>query len=226
MVLVINNKGKFIIISAGKVSYMLCKRINGTYDMIKNGEEYDPATYKLKRPPYDTYDISIEYNIYLHIRNPFTRIVSIFYAVSNYPPLSHYNSLYTNFSQFIDILYHEHTSGKHYMLLHPVIGRQVDQYGHIFMRKYNIKPTMVFETSELNNFISHINEEYNLNIPVGKVHSFNYKNDIKDAIYMPIKDIYEYRPPFTSFINDETRDKIREIYADDFILCHEYGYDF
>jgi len=107
---IINNHGKFILLNSAKTGWMLSKNINNQY--IDNNNDID------KYHTYD-YDLNIDYNIYIFIRNPYHRIVSSFFAVTCLEDDSETSNIYktftknyNNFTEFIDFIYKIHKEAK------------------------------------------------------------------------------------------------------------------
>ena len=79
MVKIINNKAKLILITSYKLGYLLCKLIQFKYSNKYNNSNYKWNKYIIE---VDAFNYLIKYKKYLIIRNPYTRIISSFFAIS------------------------------------------------------------------------------------------------------------------------------------------------
>ena len=223
-------QGKFIIAYSAKTGNMLVKEIFGLYDEKYKNLEFHQPSYVLNYhyPPYNDYNNELHHFKYFLIRNPYTRIVSSFYAMSNYEYYSKFYSLYNTFEEFVNLLYKEYKSGKNdFFFKEDVIFQQTVGAGYKYFEYFNIKPDKVYETEDLNLFIKDINEKYDLNIPIKKYHGFKYGIFEKNAHQLELKKLYEIKPNILSFFcNDDINKKIKEIYKSDFEMCKKYGYNY
>lgn len=237
MTLIVNNIDKFIILTAGKLSYLLCKNILISYfkKQNKNINVDDIFIYN------DKVNYELKYDIYIHIRNPFERIVSSFYAISNNNNYHEFIKLYNSFETFIEVLYDEFKNNKPFILGNAHIKQFTKQSGYNLVyndimndKTKTINDTSkykVYECKELNNFINDFNIKYDINFPLGKFHSFNYNNDndnnIKNVHEMNLNEIYEMRPQYKYFFEDKNIiNKVYEIFKDDFDFSKKLGYNF
>lgn len=252
---IINNEGKFIIYNSAKTSFILVRNINSMYN--EKYRNYEPVTNIITHQKLnDVLNSKIIYDIYVVIRNPYSRIVSSFYAISNSPIYLSFNKLYNNFESFINLIYDIYKDSinnqisfsetdKIKLSIKKFINKNDDEIGtldreilwHVFHQyfqineclNYDIKKLNIYETSKLNSFIIDFNKKYNLNYPIGKTHAFDYSSDsiINDVSKLSLDDIYKLKPPVHCFLkNNEINEKIKEIFSLDFELGNKLGYNF
>lgn len=220
--MIVNNHGKFIFHCSAKTSYLLLKNINGKYNEKYLGIKHDHHN-KIKNDPYIA---NIDYTHFLFLRNPFTRVVSSYYSISHAPNFKYCNQKYDSFEDFINILHEEVITNKPFILKDNHIKQQTKQLRLGILEK--CPPAHVFETTQLNDFIKLFNKMYDINFPIGKYHSFKYKNEpIKNAHLLSKKDMYVRRPKSQYLLTSpQLNAKIREIFAGDFALGKKHGYNF
>ena len=148
----------FTISFSAKCGNMIVKDLMILFD--KKYHSIVSKNFKYHIEPFNNYNFNKKHINYLLIRNPYTRIVSSFYAMTNYDLLKRYNSLYNTFEEFINIIYKEFKTNKYFILGHNVVNLQSNMPGIKFLNLNNIKP-IVFETEELNLFIEDFNKNLN-----------------------------------------------------------------
>jgi len=87
----------------------------------------------------------------------------------------------------------------------------------------------VYLTSQLNDLIIHFNNEYDLDVPVKRVHGVkNLQNStIENADTMSFDDLIKYKPHYSCFYQKPgLREIVDRVFADDFKLCERFGYTF
>jgi hypothetical protein len=236
MTLIVNNTDNFIILTAGKLSYLLCKYILIEYfeSQNKNIDVNDIFIYNNK------VNYELTYDIYIHIRNPFERIVSSFYAISNDNNFHEFIKLYNSFETFIEVLYDEFKNNKPFILKNAHIQQFTKQNGYqlVYNDIMNDKTkTMndtskykVYECKELSNFINDFNIKYGINFPLGRFHPFDYNDkepNIKNVHEINLNEIYKLRPTYKYFFEDKNIiNKVYEIFKDDFDFSKKLGYNF
>lgn len=230
MTLLINNKNKIIIITGGKISYLLCKNI--FCDIIEKQINISKDKFYNYFENYlDNYDEKIDYKIFIVIRNPYTRIVSSYYAITNNKSLGFYK-YYNNFKEFIDLLFYEKKNNNYNILNNSHVKEFSKQNGYEFflnlLEKNNKIDFNIYETEELNNFIIDINKYLGKNYPIKKFHSFQYSKFIEDLDASlenngeVLKKAYNYK----NLLNNQIIEKINFIFNNDFIFSEKFGYKF
>jgi len=87
----------------------------------------------------------------------------------------------------------------------------------------------VYLTPQLNDLISHFNNEYDLDVPVRRIHGVKHlqNSTVENADTMSFDDLIKYKPHYSCFYQKPgLREIVDRVFADDFKLCERFGYNF
>jgi hypothetical protein len=87
----------------------------------------------------------------------------------------------------------------------------------------------VYLTTQLNDLISHFNNEHDLDVPVRRIHGVKHlqNSTVENADTMSFDDLIKYKPHYSCFYQKPgLREIVDRVFADDFKLCERFGYTF